>query len=270
MNLALDRELGAGYKSAAQKIRVVSEAWLLANAWCAGCGSALAKFPNNNPFADAWCPACGEEYELKSSRTALGGRLADGAYSTMIGKINAGLAPNLFHLHYDPANFHVLHFTLVPRQFIIADLVIKRAPLTQGARRKGWTGCFIDTDRIPEAGKIRVIAPGYCPRQEEILDMYQRVRFLQASSPGLRGWKLDIIRCIEKLSMPEFTLKDMRQFVAELKKLHPANRNIEAKIRQQLQFLRDAGYLEFLGSGKYRLKSLNTKTQAAQCAFPPD
>jgi type II restriction enzyme len=34
--------------------------------------------------------------------------------------------------------------------------------------------------------------------------------------------------------------------------LHPQNRNIEAKIRQQLQMLRDHGLIEFLGNGRYR------------------
>ena len=32
-----------------------------------------------------------------------------------------------------------------------------------------------------------------------------------------------------------------------------ANRNIQPKIRQQLQVLRDLGLLEFLGVGEYRL-----------------
>jgi len=37
-----------------------------------------------------------------------------------------------------------------------------------------------------------------------------------------------------------------------LKLKHIENKNIEAKIRQQLQFLRDKGFIEFLGRGKYR------------------
>jgi len=34
---------------------------------------------------------------------------------------------------------------------------------------------------------------------------------------------------------------------------HPDNHHIKAKIRQQLQFLRDKGYLQFFGSGKYKV-----------------
>ena len=38
-----------------------------------------------------------------------------------------------------------------------------------------------------------------------------------------------------------------------LSRLHPANRHVRDKIRQQLQILRDLGLLEFLGGG-YRLR----------------
>ncbi len=34
---------------------------------------------------------------------------------------------------------------------------------------------------------------------------------------------------------------------------HPENHNVKAKVRQQLQFLRDKGVIEFLGSGQYRM-----------------
>jgi type II restriction enzyme len=44
-----------------------------------------------------------------------------------------------------------------------------------------------------------------------------------------------------------------RNACATLAKLHPANRNIRPKIRQQLQVLRDMGLVEFLGGGEYRL-----------------
>ncbi|HHD16183.1 MAG TPA: restriction endonuclease, partial [Euryarchaeota archaeon] len=35
---------------------------------------------------------------------------------------------------------------------------------------------------------------------------------------------------------------------------HPNNRHIKAKIRQQLQILRDENIIEFIGNGLYRLK----------------
>ena len=45
-------------------------------------------------------------------------------------------------------------------------------------------------------------------------------------------------------------------FENNLQLMHPNNHNIQAKIRQQLQRLRDANFIEFLGDGNYRkLKS---------------
>jgi hypothetical protein len=42
-------------------------------------------------------------------------------------------------------------------------------------------------------------------------------------------------------------------FTRELEKLHPDNRHVRDKIRQQLQVLRDTGLLIHLGRGEWRL-----------------
>jgi type II restriction enzyme len=44
----------------------------------------------------------------------------------------------------------------------------------------------------------------------------------------------------------------MYSFVEELRVKHPNNNNIEAKIRQQLQFLRDKGFIDFSSRGIYK------------------
>ena len=49
-------------------------------------------------------------------------------------------------------------------------------------------------------------------------------------------------------------MADVYKFDAKLAKLHPANRHVRDKIRQQLQILRDLGLLEFLGGGEYWLR----------------
>ena len=53
---------------------------------------------------------------------------------------------------------------------------------------------------------------------------------------------------------PEFDLAEVYKSEEKLAKLHPANRHVRDKIRQQLQVLRDLGILEFLGRGEYRLR----------------
>ncbi len=79
----------------------------------------------------------------------------------------------------------------------------------------------------------------------------QAVR-LKVENMNLRGWLMDIIRCVDKITREIFSLDDLYAFEEELRLKHPDNHNVAAKIRQQLQFLRDKGFIEFLGRGKYR------------------
>lgn len=75
----------------------------------------------------------------------------------------------------------------------------------------------------------------------------------EEKSISAKGWMLDIMRCIENLGKREFTLDDVYAFEQELSVLHPDNKHIKDKIRQQLQLLRDKGYLDFISRGFYRL-----------------
>ncbi len=61
------------------------------------------------------------------------------------------------------------------------------------------------------------------------------------------------MRCIEILAKPTFSLEELYKFEDVLQREHPNNHNVRAKLRQQLQVLRDKNYLEFLGGGKYQL-----------------
>jgi type II restriction enzyme len=59
--------------------------------------------------------------------------------------------------------------------------------------------------------------------------------------------------CVDKLGRKDFTLDEVYTFENELSKKYPDNRHIKDKIRQQLQVLRDKGYLEFTSRGNYHL-----------------
>jgi type II restriction enzyme len=63
---------------------------------------------------------------------------------------------------------------------------------------------------------------------------------------------------VEKIKKTEFSLEEVYDFEPYLKAKHPHNNNIKAKIRQQLQFLRDKGLVEFVGRGRYKMK-INSK-----------
>ena len=69
---------------------------------------------------------------------------------------------------------------------------------------------------------------------------------------SLSGWRLDVFNIVTKIPTNGFELQQVYSHKQQLQKLHPGNLNIEAKIRQQLQELRDLGLIEFHGGGVYR------------------
>jgi hypothetical protein len=69
---------------------------------------------------------------------------------------------------------------------------------------------------------------------------------------NLKGWKLDVYNCLTSLEKQTFSLADIYAFENHFRQLHPNNNNINDKIRQTLQILRDFGLVEFLGNGNYK------------------
>lgn len=149
MKLTFDPQLANTYKSQTQKARVLTEQWVDNSVFCPNCGySNIDQYPNNQPVADFYCSNCHEDYELKSKQNNIGTRIVDGAYRTMIERLQSSKNPNLFLLSYDLNNFEVLNFLVVPK------MIEKRKPLAPTARRAGWVGCNIILQSIPSAGKI--------------------------------------------------------------------------------------------------------------------
>jgi len=68
----------------------------------------------------------------------------------------------------------------------------------------------------------------------------------------LSGWELDVFNCLKSIENDVFSLSDVYAFEDTLGELHPNNFNIKAKIRQQLQYLRNLGLIEFKERGVYR------------------
>jgi len=70
-------------------------------------------------------------------------------------------------------------------------------------------------------------------------------------SPGLR-WRYAVLEMVRSFQGEDFNLNELYKFVPSLAKHYPSNYNIESKIRQQLQVLRDLGVVEFVSRGHYR------------------
>lgn len=255
MKLTFDERLATNYKSASQKARILTEQWVDETVFCPNCGRLdIDKYPNNRPVADFYCSNCKEDYELKSKQDGLGAKILDGAYRTMIERLQSSNNPNFFLLNYDLGNLSVLNFLVIPKHFFIPEIIERRKPLAITARRAGWVGCNIVLQGIPKSGKIFFVKNRQVEPKEKVLSEWKRTLFLREEKEiSAKGWLLDIMRSIEKLGKREFTLDDVYVFENELSKLHHDNKHIKDKIRQQLQVLRDRGYLEFTGRGNYRL-----------------
>ena len=68
----------------------------------------------------------------------------------------------------------------------------------------------------------------------------------------LNGWARSVFVELSKINKPLFTTEDFKTFTPQLKIQYPNNEHIEAKIRQQLQLLRDMGLIRFVSRGVYK------------------
>lgn len=246
--------MATGYKSPSQIIRVITESWVAGEIFCPSCGADISKYEHNRPVADFFCPVCQEEYELKSKADTISQRIVNGAYKAMIDRLTSNNNPHFFLLSYDRSNYEVMNFFAVPKYFFIPEIIEKRTPLSLNARRAGWVGCNIVLRNIPQAGKIFYIRDKKSLPKSSILENWQKTIFLEKQPiVAERGWIFDVMKCIDRLRENEFVLSELYVFEEELKNKHPHNMHVRAKIRQQLQVLRDVGYLKFTGRGNYRL-----------------
>lgn len=243
--------VASGYRSPSQVARIVTEHWVEANLFCPVCGCFhLEHYKPNRPVADFFCRSCGRDFELKSKNSiGLSRKIVDGEYSKMIARITSENNPHfLFLTHHDR---QVGNCIFIPGYFFTPDIIERRKPLGPAARRAGWTGCSILLSSIPESGKIYLVKSGREVPKSEVLANYRQVESLKTLPVENRGWLLNVMSCIDRIPERSFSLERVYAFKDELALLHPTNRHIEAKIRQQLQILRDRGFLSFTGRGHY-------------------
>jgi hypothetical protein len=244
------------YASGSQSARAWTEQWVRTWAYCPNCAaSKINPFPNNSPVADFHCIACNEEYELKSQKNQFGNKVLDGAFKTKCERLAADNNPNLFLLNYDLKQLSVTNLLVVPKHFFVREIIEKRKLLAPTARRAGWIGSNILLNQIPQSGKIYIVRDGQIAPKDSVLTQWSKTLFLRDQGQEARGWLVDVMKCIEDLGKTEFEIEDVYAFEDRLSRLYPGNRNVKPKIRQQLQYLRDRGYLDFVSRGYYRLRS---------------
>jgi type II restriction enzyme len=288
MNLSMSGALGADYKSGSQRARVVTEAWGEHNLYCPNCSSPkLGRLSHNTQASDFSCPKCKFWFQLKGQKSRIGNSITDGAYASMMRAIQRDEAPSYYFMHYDAAAWTVRNLLLVPHFAFPPSAIVKRPALSATARRAGWVGCNFALNRIPVDARIPIVttfkssATGdteaiMISKPEDVRKKFRRIKPLKELSAIQRGWVLDVLNIVRRIAARssgresahskisqsrltsaatgEFTNSDIYAFERELAALHPDNRHIRDKIRQQLQVLRDAGFLVQVERGVWRVK----------------
>lgn len=258
MELRLDPSVAEGYSSKSQRSRVITEAWAADNLYCPNCATdSLDAHRPGKRVEDFLCPTCDRRTQLKAARGGHSRRVANSAYGPKIDAIRANQAPDYAFMAFDPDAWTVTDLYVVPGHFMTPAVVEKRAPLSSDARRSGWVGSNILLDSIPSAGRIPLVADREVVPSPLVREQFDRTAFLADRSPETRTWTTAVMDCIDDLPVQpgeRFELADVYKFEERLANIYPDNSHVRAKIRQQLQVLRDEGLLEFLGDGTYRLR----------------
>jgi type II restriction enzyme len=100
-----------------------------------------------------------------------------------------------------------------------------------------------------------MVRGGQIIEKADVLAAWRKTAFLRDEGDNARGWLLNVLKCVEEVGRTEFQLSDIYAFENRLSGLFPSNRHVRQKIRQQLQVLRDKGYISFVGRGHYKTPS---------------
>lgn len=253
MNLQMDPSYATGYRNPCQIARRVTEGWAKDNLYCvACCSSGLIPEKANAPAIDFRCKQCSRTYQLKARKAWSEQRIADAGYAAMMRALDGDYVPNLLVMQYN-SSWLVWNLLLIPSFFFTRSAIEKRKPLSSSARRAGWVGCNILLSNIAEDGKIRIVSEGVSSSPTAVRCKYEQIRPFSSLDVDLRGWTLDVLRVVRRIGRRTFSLKDVYDYEESFASMYPENRHVRPKIRQQLQVLRDLGYITFEGRGCYRL-----------------
>jgi type II restriction enzyme len=241
------------YNSNSQRARVLTENWFVSEMYCPCClTNKLITYPNNHKASDFFCENCKNDFQLKSSKKGFNKKVVDGEFNTMASVIRREASPNFFILHYSSEKWIVKSLMFIPKFFVTFSMLEKRKPLSKSARRVGWTGCNFLLNKLPKEGKIPIITNGKIEDRIQVNNTWKKMSFLANKKSEFRGWTSDVLKVVQE-QKNLFTLNDIYRFEHYFKELYPKNNNIRAKIRQQLQILRDEKIILFKENGLYEV-----------------
>lgn len=254
MRLVCNPELGAHHTSNTQRVRKISEGWFLAEGYCLNCNSPrVERTRASTEFRDFECPACGQGYELKSATRAHTSIVQDGGYNSMMRQVRAESVSALLLMPYD-ANWCVKRLLAVHPVFLTPAVVRKRPKphLRPGTGKPYWM-CDLNLTVIPPDGKISVVQDAAPVDEAVVRAAYANSKRFADVPLERRGWAGLVLGAVRKIGKQEFTLHEVYAHEEAMRAAYPENSHVRPKIRQQLQVLRDLGYIEFLSRGEYRV-----------------
>lgn len=237
-----------------QRTRLITEDGFSRFGYCLRCTSnRLTRMRAGTVAQDFFCPKCGQPYELKSSARAHTRIVQDGGYESMMKAIRSESVPALMLMHYTPEWF-VHGLIAIHPVFLTPAVVRKRAkPHIRPRSGRPYWMCDLDLTRIPSDGKILVVDKTSVRPEDEVRKAFREsMRFAEIPVKE-RGWTGLVLAAVRKIGKTEFTLEDVYAHEERMHAAYPRNSHVRPKIRQQLQALRDLGYLEFPERGRYRV-----------------
>jgi len=253
MNLVCNAEDAVGLSSGRQRARRITEAWFAREGFCLNCTSSNLEATSAGTIArDFVCPVCAEPYELKASAQSHINLVQDGGFYAMMGRIAVQEAPTLMLLQYSPT-WMVERLTAVSSVFFTPEVVRRRVKPHTRKSGASYLMCDLDLTVIPPDGKIVVVSGAALRPETQARAAFARSkRFADIPVEG-RGWAGLVLSAVRAIGKQEFTLAEVYAHEAAMHAVYPENTHVRPKIRQQLQVLRDLGYLEFGERGEYKV-----------------
>lgn len=227
-----------------------SEAWFSARR-CPRC-TGLSMRIIDEPARDVVCDSCGEYYEVKASSNPAASSAAAGALTAYESRF-ATTPPNLVLIVYRTGvSLSARRVVVVPRTIVDTNLLVPRRPSTLHSGRVVRL-CSLRIGDVPELARLPIHIEGCDVLPSAVAGELARWHTLTTSSSQ---WHRDVLRMIGWLNKPAFTRRELLQFQPWLVSRFPQARTPDQTLSRVLQELRDAGVLEFVRRGEYRLRAV--------------
>lgn len=168
-------------------------------------------------------------------------------------RIVASNNPNFLFMNYSLKSMGVIDLFIVPKHFFVPTFFSRESPLLKLHDVRDGSAATSFSIKSPNLERYFTFEKVNSPTKRPFWLSGKKL-FLRNQSIEAKGWLLEVMKCVDMIGKPEFDLEDVYRFEQRLSTIFPNNQNVKPKIRQQLQYLRDKGYLEFVSRGNYRLR----------------